>query len=116
MTDLIYKICPRPLWEDASAQGVFKGAGIDLADGFIHFSTADQVAATAHLHFNGVQDLVLVTVKTSGLDVVWEESRSGQSFPHLYHDLDLNFVVAVTPMPLNDDGNHIFPAEITPLS
>ncbi len=114
MTDYIYKICPDDIWETASNAGVFKGAGIDLADGFIHFSTADQVAATAHLHFNGVEDLVLVKISTDGLDLVWEESRGGALFPHLYTDLDLAFVDQVIPMPLNDDGDHIFPAEILP--
>ena len=112
MTDYIYKICPRSIWDTAIENGVFQGAGIDLTDGFIHFSTADQVASTAHLHFNGVTDLVLVQVTTDGLDVVWEESRGGQLFPHLYSDLNLSFVAEVVPMPLDGAGDHIFPEYI----
>ena len=115
MIVMIYKICPQDLWQEAEAEGLFKGAGIDHADGFIHFSTADQVAMTAHLHFNGVEGLVLVKVSTENLDVKWEASRGGELFPHLYHDLELSFVTDVIPMPLDGDGNHILPAEITPL-
>jgi uncharacterized protein (DUF952 family) len=113
MSGVIYKICPAEIWKKAVRAGVFKGAGIDLTDGYIHFSTADQVASTAHLHFNGVEGLVLVLIGTEGLNVVWEESRGGQLFPHLYEDLDMRFVQTVTPMMLNDRGQHIFPQDIT---
>ena len=114
MEPYIYKICPADLWEKAASKGVFKGAGIDLTDGYIHFSTADQVAETADLHFNGLDDLVLVKVKTYALDIKWEASRGGQLFPHLYADLAMDHVVQVIPMPLDEDGLHLFPQEITP--
>ena len=115
MNDFIYKICPAPLWKKAEQAGVFSGSGIDLTDGFIHFSTADQTAQTAHLHFSGQGDLVLVKVATVSLDLKWEASRGGDLFPHLYSDLPLTAVVEVTPMPLDSEGNHILPDDITPL-
>ena len=111
----VYKICPEDLWQEAVDAHIFGGAGIDLVDGFIHFSTADQVAVTADLHFNGVQGLVLVKIRTDGLGLIWEESRGGQLFPHLYKDLPLAYVDDVYPMPLDGKGNHEFPPEITPL-
>ncbi|MCE2517394.1 MAG: DUF952 domain-containing protein [Alphaproteobacteria bacterium] len=114
MSEIIYKICPEEIWRDAEAKGQFNGAGIDLADGFIHFSTADQVAETAFLHFNGVSGLVLVRVMTKGLDVVWEESRGGRLFPHLYSALPMAQVDSVLAMPLGDDGEHVFPSDISP--
>lgn len=115
MTDYIYKICPDDIWDTAATKGVFEGSGIDLVDGFIHFSTAEQTALTAHLHFNGLDDLLLIKVATADLDIVWESSRGGDLFPHLYGDLPLSAVEQVMPMPLGEDGDHIFPPEITPL-
>ena len=116
MTEFIYKICPSAVWKKAKDAGVFSGSGIDLADGFIHFSTADQTAQTAHLHFNGQDDLVLVKTATKDLDLEWEASRGGELFPHLYGDLPMSAVVDVFPMPIDEDGHHIFPDEITPLN
>ena len=115
MTDFIYKICPSSVWNKAEQDGFFSGSGIDLIDGFIHFSTSDQTAQTAHLHFSGQGDLVLVKVATASLDLKWEASRGGDLFPHLYSDLPMTAVVEVTPMPLDLDDNHILPDEITPL-
>ncbi|MGA3306535.1 MAG: DUF952 domain-containing protein, partial [Stellaceae bacterium] len=82
----IYKICPRTLWEDAERLGVFRGAGIDAEDGFIHFSTKEQVADTANRHFAGAPNLVLVAVDAESLGpaLKWEVSRNGKLFPHLY--------------------------------
>lgn len=112
---IIYKILPAAIWAEAEAKGVFGGAGIDLVDGFIHFSTADQVAQTAALHFAEQADLLLVAVDTDGLEIVWEESRGGMLFPHLYEDLPLSAVCKLDPMPLGDNGLHQFPADIPPL-
>lgn len=107
----IYKICPAPLWREAEAAGVFKGAGIDLADGYIHFSTADQVAETAALHFTGIDDLVLVAVdgEKLGEALRYEAARSGDLFPHLYAPLDPEAVIWARPMPLGADGRHTLP-------
>jgi len=80
----IYKICDADLWDSAEKSGRFTGAEIDLKDGFIHFSTADQLAETLRLHFAGRDGLCLITVDTSLLDIQWEPARSGDLFPHLY--------------------------------
>lgn len=108
---LVYKICPRSLWNEAERLGRFDGAPVDLADGFIHFSTADQVRETARRHFAGQEDLVLVAVDAEalGTPLVWEPSRGGALFPHLYAPMALTAVREVAPLPLGDDGAHRFP-------
>lgn len=108
---LIFKICPEPLWREAEASGAFQGAPVDLADGYIHFSTAEQAPETAARHFAGQRDLVLVAVPAEALgpQLRWEVSRGGALFPHLYGPLPLARVQSVTPLPLGQDGRHVFP-------
>lgn len=107
---LIYKIFRRPEWDALRAAGETAGAPIDLADGYIHFSTAAQVAETASRHFGSESDLVLVAVNadTLGPDLKWEPSRGGLLFPHLYRRLRLADVVWDKSLPLGASG-HIFP-------
>ncbi|EIM73398.1 hypothetical protein A33O_15893 [Nitratireductor aquibiodomus RA22] len=111
MVQLIYKICPRTLWQEAETAGVFNGAPIDLADGYIHFSTAGQVKETAARHFAGQDDLLLVAVDANALGsaLKHEVSRGGALFPHLYASLPLDAVAWVQPLPLGADGLHLFP-------
>ena len=111
MTRTIYKIAPRALWNEAVASGVFKGAPVDLADGFIHFSTAAQARETAAKHFAGQNDLVLVAVDADALGAAlrYEVSRGGALFPHLYADLPVEAARWVQPLPLGADGTHQFP-------
>jgi uncharacterized protein (DUF952 family) len=108
---VIYKICPAALWRAAERDGVFSGAPVDLADGFIHFSTADQVAETAAKHFVGQPELLLVGVRAEllGGRLKWERSRGGALFPHLYGTLKTADAHKVEPLPLADDGKHRFP-------
>jgi len=107
----IYKILTKRMWDDAVASGSFKGSPIDLADGFIHFSTAAQVHETAAKHFAGATDLLLVAVPADALDAIkWEPSRGGDLFPHLYASLPVIAIEWVKPLPLGPDGRHIFPA------
>ncbi len=108
---LIYKICTGAQWDEAVAAGRFDGAPIDIADGYIHFSTAGQVAETARRHFAGQQDLLLVAVDTDALGpaLKWEPSRGGDLFPHLYAPLPVSAALSVEPLPLDDDGVHVFP-------
>jgi uncharacterized protein (DUF952 family) len=115
MNTTIYKICSRPLWEEAQRDGVFKGAAVDLRDGFIHFSTASQVRETAARHFAGILGLVLIAVDAEALaDALrWERSRGGDLFPHLYGALPLAAVLWMQPLPLDAEGQHAFP-ELTP--
>ena len=107
----IYKICDAASWQATERAGEFAGAPIDLADGYIHFSTADQVAETAAKHFAGQRDLVLVAVDADALGpaLKWELSRGGALFPHLYSRLPLTAVRWVKPLPLRPDGRHVFP-------
>ncbi|SPH17158.1 hypothetical protein DEA8626_00673 [Defluviimonas aquaemixtae] len=107
---LIFKILRRSEWDAFRAAGETLGAPVDLADGFIHFSTAPQLAETASKHFAKESDLVLVAVEAAPLggDLKWEPSRGGALFPHLYRELRLADVVWDKSLPLGATG-HIFP-------
>ncbi|MGH6861992.1 MAG: DUF952 domain-containing protein [Phyllobacterium sp.] len=111
MTQLIYKIADRALWQAAEALGVFSGAPVDQTDGYIHFSTADQALETAARHFSGQEDLLLIAVEADRLGdaLKYEPSRGGALFPHLYASLPLDAVAWVRPLPLGSDGKHQFP-------
>ena len=106
--EVIYKIVPSSLWPTRGQ--AFAGAPVDLADGFIHFSTKAQVAATAARHFAGADDLLLVAVEAAQLGeaLKWEASRGGDLFPHLYGPLPLSAVLWARPLRLGDDGRHDF--------
>jgi uncharacterized protein (DUF952 family) len=108
---LIYKISGAAAWREAEQAGVFTGAPVDLADGYIHFSTAAQAQETAARHFAGQADLVLVAVDAAALGAAlrYEPSRGGAMFPHLYGTLPLAAVRWVKPLPLGPDGQHVFP-------
>ena len=111
MMAIIYKIVPAHLWSDAMNAGTFTGSPIDVADGFIHFSTAAQVHETAAKHFAGIDDLLLVAFPASafGEALRWEPSRGGALFPHLYEPLPVNLALWVKPMPLDANGSPIVP-------
>lgn len=113
-TGVIYKIVPAALWQSACAQGVFTGAPVDLADGYIHFSTADQVRETAARHFAGQTDLLLVAVDGADLGAALrhEPSRGGALFPHLYADLPVAAALWVRPLPAGPGGEHLFPEDL----
>ena len=106
----IYKIVAATEWRAAEAASVFRGAAIDLADGYIHFSTAAQVEETAAKHFARQRDLLLVAIDAARLGdaLKWEVSRGGALFPHLYALLSPGAVTRVDPLPLCDDGRHDF--------
>ncbi|WP_442754423.1 DUF952 domain-containing protein [Methylocystis sp. JAN1] len=106
----IYKIISAAEWRAAEAEGVFRGAAVDLADGYIHFSAADQVEETAARHFAGMTDLLLVFVDANKLGdaLKWEISRGGALFPHLYAPLPIGAVTHVAPLPLGAEGRHDF--------
>lgn len=107
---MIYKILRRPEWDAFRAAGQTAGAPVDLADGYIHFSTSAQVVETAARHFATETNLVLVAVDPDQLGPAlrWEPSRGGQLFPHLYRALRLEEVVWDKSLPLGATG-HIFP-------
>jgi len=107
---LIFKIFRRPEWDAFRTAGCTDGAPVDRADGFIHFSTAPQLATTAARHFADESDLVLVAVEADrlGAALKWEESRGGALFPHLYRALRIDEVLWDKSLPLGATG-HIFP-------
>jgi uncharacterized protein (DUF952 family) len=107
---LIFKILSAAAWRDVEAAGVFHGAAVDLADGYIHFSTADQVAETAAKHFAGQGDLMLVAIEPGRLGTAlrWEVSRGGALFPHLYAPLATADVLWAKPLPLDATSRHDF--------
>ncbi|MWB77775.1 DUF952 domain-containing protein [Pseudooceanicola sp. 216_PA32_1] len=107
---LIYKIFRAEEWAALQADGSTFGAPVDLADGYVHFSTAAQAAETAAKHFAGAEGLVLLAVEADSLGeaLQWEPSRGGALFPHLYRALSLSDVLWCRDLPLVD-GAHVFP-------
>ena len=108
---LIYKIFRSDEWQALRRDGSTTGAPVDVADGYVHFSTSEQAAETAAKHFAGETDLFLLAVETDCLGdaLKWEVSRGGAEFPHLYRMLMLEDVVWAQPLPLLN-GAHEFPA------
>lgn len=108
---LVYKICPETLWREAERDGEFRGAAIDVQDGFIHLSTAEQLAGTAEKHFRGQSGLVLISVDEEALGEAlrYEPSRGGALFPHLYGPLPLDAVRRVEPLALGAAGAVVLP-------
>ena len=106
MTDIAYKIVDAAEWRAAVAEGRYDGAPVDLADGYIHMSTEAQLAETARRHFAGRDGLLLLDVDMGRLDgdVVWEPSRGGALFPHLYAALPVAAVVATRAFKVDAEG------------
>lgn len=111
---LICKILTTPQWDDLQRLGETPGAPVDVADGFVHFSTAGQVRETAAKHFAGQAGLWLLTFDAGALGPAlrWEPARGGALFPHLYGPLRRADVIAALPLPLGPDGAHDFPEGI----
>jgi uncharacterized protein (DUF952 family) len=109
--ELIYHICRQDEWAAAEQSGSYAGSSQDRADGFIHFSGAGQVRASAAKHRAGQDGLVLLTVEAAALGeaLKWEPSRGGALFPHLYGALPVTAVRQVDALPLGADGAHVFP-------
>jgi len=108
---LIYKVCTSAEWKAAEDAGRYDGSAADRRDGFIHFSSADQLRETVARHFAGQPDLVLVAIEADALgDLRWEPSRGGALFPHL-HGGPLPTAAArwVKTLPLGTGGVHQFP-------
>lgn len=111
MVEPIYKIATQSDWDAARAAGQLKGTPIDLADGYIHFSTALQLAETLSQHYSGQQGLILATIDPNRLPVPlkWEPSRGGQLFPHLYAALPMDAVIAERELGARPDGGFDLP-------
>ena len=110
---LIYKIFRQDEWDAFQEAGETRGAPVDLADGFVHFSTAPQAAETAAKHFAGEDGLWLLALDAQGLGdaLKWEPSRGGALFPHLYRELHMTDVMWSKQLPLVD-GQHQFPSDM----
>ncbi|WP_420792967.1 DUF952 domain-containing protein [Oleispirillum naphthae] len=104
--DWIFRLCTEAEWAGFRIGGVYAGGEADRRDGFIHFSTAAQIAATAARHYaaGGVLVLLAVAAAPLGEALKWEESRGGALFPHLYAPLPLAAVRAVRTLPDRDFG------------
>lgn len=113
--ELIYKITTAAAFAPARVSGQFEGMPIDLGDGYMHFSTAAQLSETLRLHFAGQSGLLLLAVPTAdlGSDLIWEPSRGGELFPHLYGGpLNLANVVWEEPISVAADGSCSLPAGV----
>lgn len=101
-----YKVLTADEMDALEHEGSFAGAPVDLADGYIHLSTADQLAGTIDKHFAGQEGLHLVAVDLEALGkaVKWEESRGGMLFPHIYAPLTLDVVLDYGPLEYHADG------------
>ncbi len=97
---LIYKVFRAAEWAKLQARGRTPGAPIDVTDGYVHFSTAEQLAVTLSKHFAGETDLQLVAVDAdaAGDALRWEPSRGGALFAHLYRDLEVSDVLWARPV------------------
>lgn len=102
----VYKLLTRAEWAAAEAKGLFEGSAVDLADGFIHFSTAAQAPETGRRYFSGLSDLVIVGFEDEalGAGLKWEPSRGGDLFPHLYGPLPTTLAVEVRNVALDASG------------
>ncbi len=107
----IYKLCERAAWQAAERAGIYHGSDVDRRDGFIHFSTAAQLAETAAKHFAGQKDLMLIALDSAGLgpSLKWEPSRCGDLFPHLYAALPFVSVLWAQPLPDEIEGRRALP-------
>lgn len=114
--DVIYHMCRAEEWVTALEAGHYDGSSQDKADGFIHFSTRSQVWTSAAKHRRGQPGILLLSVDATALGeaLKWEPSRGVQLFPHLYGPLDIDAVIETTPLPLDDDGIHVFPDGFPP--
>ena len=111
MDSLAYKIETRSAWAKAQSAGVYTGSALDVADGFIHLSARNQVRATLTMWFKDQPDLILATIDLTQLGdtVVWEASRGGALFPHIYGPIPMSVVQEVIDLPLLADGGHDLP-------
>ncbi len=116
----IYKLLSADEWRDAQAAGTFRGSAVDLRDGYVHYSTAQQVRETAAKHFAGQTEVWLLAVSTEALvahlgqtgsaqGLRWEVSRGGALFPHGYGDLPIAAVRRAVPLPWSPEGGFRFP-------
>lgn len=103
---VVFKVLARAGWEEARADGLYRGSPDDKRDGFIHFSAAHQLEGTLVKYFRGKADHLLVAFDTDALgpELKWEPSRGGDLFPHLYGPLPVALALWQRPLELGADG------------
>ena len=107
----VYKICTKSELQKAKEKKEFQGSNKDLTDGYIHFSSEEQVEGTLKNFYFNQKNLILLKVSTLKLDhLIWEQASDGNMFPHLYSSLDLSNIVNEFEITLKDDGSHFLPA------
>jgi uncharacterized protein (DUF952 family) len=113
-SQFIYKIATEGAYAPARGAATFPGMPIDAKDGYMHFSSADQLAETLKLHFAGQKHLVLLAVRPADLGekLVWEPSRGGQLFPHLYGELPIGAIAWEAPISVDADGSCVLPEAV----
>ena len=111
----VFKIVSASEWNAAEQGGAYAGSADDARDGFIHLSSAEQVAGTAHKHFSGRDGLLLIAFRCRDIEarlpgkLKFEPSRDGALFPHLYAPLPCDLEIARWPMPLGPEGIPLVP-------
>ncbi|HAA93953.1 MAG: glutathione S-transferase [Rhodospirillaceae bacterium] len=107
----IYHLAREADWKSALRSRRYEGGLADKNDGFLHFSSAEEIETSAELYCKGLADLLLIAVEAESLgdNLKWEMSRDNKAFPHLYGVLDPAHALWAKPLPLDADGNHIFP-------
>ena len=106
----IYKIIDKNEWQKVKEKGPYSGSKKDIEDGYIHFSSEEQVEGTLKKYYLNQKDLILLKVDTIKLDhLIWEQASDGNMFPHLYSALDLSNIVEEFEISLKDDGSHVLP-------
>ncbi|MEX1306329.1 MAG: DUF952 domain-containing protein [Rhodovibrionaceae bacterium] len=111
MAEAIYHVCSKAAWKQAERTGVYAGSDDDIRDGFLHFSTGDQVVESVEKHRAGQKGLVIVACDPDALypQLRWEAARGGKLFPHFYGELKIEKALFVKDLPLGEDGRHLFP-------
>ena len=106
----IYKIIDKSELQKVKNTGLYLGSKKDIEDGYIHFSSEEQVKETLKKYYSNQIDLILLKIDTLKLDnLIWEQASDGSMFPHLYSSLDLSNVVEEFEIILNEGGNHKLP-------
>ncbi len=109
--NIAYKIMTATETRQMHGDGAFQGSATDMIDGYIHLSTAAQLAGTLEKHFSGIEGLMLAAINLArlGNQLRWEPSRGGQLFPHLYGSLPIDAVTAIAPVKRLPDGTLALP-------
>jgi uncharacterized protein (DUF952 family) len=109
----IYKIIDIDEWKKTKENSYYSGSKKDLENGYIHFSSEEQVRGTLKKFYTNQKNLFLLKVDTVKLDhLLWEQASDGNMFPHLYSSLDITNVIDEFEIGLREDGSHVLPVNL----